>query len=174
MAQLRSPNLPGMKERMQTIRSRNMPPNRTQSDNLRMRRYRPGPSLVSVAKTAYFWRKKRRGNRDFRDLARLSRCAQTIAVMDLGIELEECAVRKCVGLTGEREKRKGTVTRLLRLGDDRFDSIAAILIRLFASTAAPTHNSKTLAPSARQALHATTRNSTEMRPRCRSKAFVLS
>ena len=52
----------------------------------------------------------------------------------------------------------------LRLRGDRVVSSAAILMRLLASTAAPTHNSKRSRPSARQRFMPRPRNSTEMRP----------
>jgi hypothetical protein len=51
-----------------------------------------------------------------------------------------------------------------RRRDDCFSSIVAILMRLLASTAAPTHNSKRSRPSARQRFMPRPRNSTEMRP----------
>ena len=51
-----------------------------------------------------------------------------------------------------------------RLRDDCLASRAAILMRLLASTAAPTNNSKRLVPSARQRFMPRPRNSTEMRP----------
>jgi hypothetical protein len=49
-----------------------------------------------------------------------------------------------------------------RRRDDGFVSIAAILMRLLASTAAPTHNSKRSGPSARQRFMPRPRNRTEM------------
>src|SRR6266849_1157468 len=51
-----------------------------------------------------------------------------------------------------------------RRRDDGFVSIAAILMRLLASTAAPSHNSKRSGPSARQRFMPRPRNRTEMRP----------
>src|SRR6478736_9270355 len=61
-----------------------------------------------------------------------------------------------------RELRGGQAA--FRLRDDRVISSAAILSRLLASTAAPTHNSKRSRPSARQRFMPRPRNSTEMRP----------
>src|SRR6516164_7275467 len=52
----------------------------------------------------------------------------------------------------------------LRLRGDRVVRSVAILIRLLASTAAPTHNAKRSRPSARQRFMPRPRNSTEMRP----------
>src|SRR6266567_5989340 len=52
----------------------------------------------------------------------------------------------------------------LRLLDDRLISRDAIVIRLLASTAAPTHSSKRSWPSARQRFMPRPRNSTEIRP----------
>src|SRR6202158_799718 len=63
-----------------------------------------------------------------------------------------------------REKAERSCYAALRLRDDRFDSIAAILIRLLASTAAPTNTSKRGRPSARQRFMPRPRNSTEIRP----------
>src|SRR5215472_17081206 len=56
---------------------------------------------------------------------------------------------RCV--TRHEEKRSGTIGyAALRLRRVRLDSKAAILIKLLASTAAPTHNSNCSRPSARQ------------------------
>src|SRR2546423_12614949 len=76
-------------------------------------------------------------------------------------------LRKTRRLYWRERKRKDScyaALRLRRLSDDRFVSKAAILIRLLAITAAPTHNSKRLRPSARQRFMPRPRNSTEMRP----------
>ena len=64
----------------------------------------------------------------------------------------------------EREKAERSCYAALRLRDDRFDSIAAILIRLLASTAAPINTLKRWRPSARQRIMPRPRNRTEMRP----------
>src|SRR2546425_1364511 len=65
---------------------------------------------------------------------------------------------------GEKEKAERECYAALRLRDDRFVSKAAILIRLLASTAAPTPNSKRWRPSAGQRFMPRPRNNTEMRP----------
>src|SRR5437899_8002424 len=71
--------------------------------------------------------------------------------------------RKTVRPLGKRESGRECYAAL-RLRDDRFVSKAAILIRLLASTAAPTHNSKRWRPSAGQRFMPRPRNNTEMRP----------
>src|SRR5437879_4094747 len=78
--------------------------------------------------------------------------------------MEECGSEKRDRPHGEKEKAERECYAALRLCDDRFVSKAAILIRLLAITAAPTHNSKRLRPSARQHFMPRPRNSTEMRP----------
>ena len=82
--------------------------------------------------------------------------------MDFGIEWK--SARKKNASASRREKAERSCYAALRLRDDRFDSIAAILIRLLASTAAPTNTSKRWRPSARQRFMPRPRNSTEMRP----------
>src|SRR5258708_29299802 len=67
--------------------------------------------------------------------------------MDFRIEWK--SARKKKASASRREKAERSCYAALRLRDDRFDSIAAILIRLLASTAAPTNTSKRWRPSAR-------------------------
>src|SRR5204862_357399 len=70
-----------------------------------------------------------------------------------------------VALLGRKKKEAERLGyAALRLRRVRLDSKAAILIKLLASTAAPTHNSKRSRPSARQRFMPRPRNSTEMRP----------
>src|SRR2546428_7317654 len=78
--------------------------------------------------------------------------------------MEECGSEKRDRPHGEKEKAERECYAALRLRDDRFVSKAAILIRLLASTAAPTHNSKRWRPSAGQRFMPRPRNNTEMRP----------
>src|SRR5438552_10729041 len=78
--------------------------------------------------------------------------------------MEECGSEKRDRPHGEKEKAERECYAALRLRDDRFVSKAAILIRLLASTAAPTPNSKRWRPSARQRFMPRPRNNTEMRP----------
>src|SRR2546430_15594996 len=78
--------------------------------------------------------------------------------------MEECGSEKRDGPPGEKEKAKRECYAALRLRDDLFVSKAAILIRLLASTAAPTPNSKRWRPSAGQRFMPRPRNNTEMRP----------
>ena len=87
---------------------------------------------------------------------------QTIAVMDFGIEWKSAPKKNASA--SRREKAERSCYAALRLRGDRFDSIAAILIKLLASTAAPTNTSKRWRPSARQRFMPRPRNSTEMRP----------
>src|SRR5258708_36118702 len=82
--------------------------------------------------------------------------------MDFRIEWK--SARKKKASASRREKAEKSCYAALRLRDDRFDSIAAILIRLLATTAAPTNSSKRWRPSARQRFMPRPRNSTEMRP----------
>src|SRR5207244_8134917 len=78
--------------------------------------------------------------------------------------MEECGSEKRDRPHGEKEKAERECYAALRLRDDRFVSKAAILIRLLASTAAPTHNSKRWRPSAGQRFMPRPRNNREMRP----------
>src|SRR5260370_24845047 len=82
--------------------------------------------------------------------------------MDFGIEWK--SAHKKNTSASRREKAERSCYAALRLRDDRFDSMAAILIRLLASTAAPTNTSKRWRPSARQRFMPRPRNSTEIRP----------
>src|SRR5260221_398084 len=82
--------------------------------------------------------------------------------MDFRIEWK--SARKKKAWASRREKAERLCYAALRLRDDRFDSIAAILIRLLASTAAPTNSPKRRRPSARQRFMPRPRNRTEMRP----------
>src|SRR5437667_12026153 len=91
---------------------------------------------------------------------------QRIAAVDYGIE-RNTAVQENpnVALLGRKKKEAERLGyAALRLRRVRLDSKAAILIKLLASTAAPTHNSKRSRPSARQRFMPRPRNSTEMRP----------
>src|ERR1700745_2460087 len=91
---------------------------------------------------------------------------QRIAAVDCGIE-RKTAVKENTNVAVLARKKK-EAERLgyaaLRLRRVRLDSKAAILIKLLASTAAATHNSKRSLPSARQRFMPRPRNSTEMRP----------
>jgi hypothetical protein len=91
---------------------------------------------------------------------------QRIAAVDCGIE-RKTTVKKntSVALLGRKKKEAERLDyAALGLRRVRSDSKAAILIKLLASTAAPTHNSKRLRPSSRQRFMPRPRNSTEMVP----------
>src|SRR6266576_1454020 len=89
-----------------------------------------------------------------------------IAAVDYGIERNTAVQENTnVALLGRKKKEAERLGyAALRLRRVRLDSKAAILIKLLASTAAPTHNSKRSRPSARQRFMPRPRNSTEMRP----------
>src|SRR5207249_6008510 len=91
---------------------------------------------------------------------------QRIAAVDYGIERNTAVQENTnVALLGRKKKEAERLGyAALRLRRVRLDSKAAILIKLLASTAAPTHNSKRSRPSARQRFMPRPRNSTEMRP----------
>src|SRR5437773_7026164 len=91
---------------------------------------------------------------------------QRIAAVDYGIERNTAVQENTnVALLGRKKKEAERLGyAALRLRRVRLDSKAAILIKLLASTAAPTHNSKRSRPSARQRFMPRPLNSTEMRP----------
>src|SRR5216117_2400267 len=91
---------------------------------------------------------------------------QRIAAVDYGIERNTAVQENTnVALLGRKKKEAERLGyAALRLRRVRLDSKAAILIKLLASTAAHTHNSKRSRPSARQRFMPRPRNSTEMRP----------
>src|SRR5437879_5649352 len=89
-----------------------------------------------------------------------------LAGADFGIERKTAVQENTnVALLGRKKKEAERLGyAALRLRRVRLDSKAAILIKLLASTAAPTSNSKRSRPSARQRFMPRPRNSTEMRP----------
>src|SRR5207302_4002918 len=91
---------------------------------------------------------------------------QRIAAVDCGIERKTAVQENTnVALLGRKKKEAERLGyAALRLRRVRLDSKAAILIKLLASTAAPTNTSKRWRPSARQRFMPRPRNSTEMRP----------
>jgi len=91
---------------------------------------------------------------------------QRIAAVDCGVERKTTVkANTSVALLGRKKKEAERLDyAALRLRRVRSDSKAAILIKLLASTAAPTHNSKRLRPSSRQRFMPRPRNSTEMVP----------
>ena len=89
---------------------------------------------------------------------------QRISAVDCGIERKTTVKENTsAALLGRKKKEAERWDyAALRLRRVRSDSKVAILIKLLASTAAPTHNSKRLRPSSRQRFMPRPRNSTEV------------
>src|SRR6516225_3485615 len=117
-------------------------------------------AILHLNEWSEFW-----GALQFKHLAGLwlvaTACDSLRLLPDSGTTWKSVA-KKNTSFTGQREAERYCYAAF-RLRD-RFVRKAAILSKLLASTAAPTHNSKRLRPSSRQRFMPRPRNSTEMVP----------